>query len=69
LRASEKIASILRWSALPGTSRHHWGTDLDIIDAKALTAEMKVQRYLPSLIFLFLKFFLSRLISVELKPA
>jgi len=43
LRASEKIASILRWSALPGTSRHHWGTDLDIIDAKALTADRKVQ--------------------------
>jgi len=43
LNASEKIDSILRWSALPGTSRHHWGTDLDIIDAKALRADMKVQ--------------------------
>lgn len=28
--------ALLRWSALPGTSRHHWGTDLDIYDAKAL---------------------------------
>ncbi|MFM8268809.1 MAG: M15 family metallopeptidase [Pseudomonadota bacterium] len=43
LTPSEKIASILRWSALPGTSRHHWGTDLDIIDARALKPEMKVQ--------------------------
>jgi len=43
LNPSEKIASILRWSALPGTSRHHWGTDLDVIDAKALRADMKVQ--------------------------
>lgn len=30
--------SILRWSALPGASRHHWGTDFDIYD-KASTAE------------------------------
>ncbi|WP_246019503.1 M15 family metallopeptidase [Corallincola spongiicola] len=30
LSESEKIAAILHWSALPGTSRHHWGTDLDI---------------------------------------
>lgn len=43
LSSKEKIESILRWSALPGTSRHHWGTDLDIIDAKALRPEMKVQ--------------------------
>ena len=27
---------ILRFSALPGTSRHHWGTDLDVYDAGAL---------------------------------
>jgi LAS superfamily LD-carboxypeptidase LdcB len=27
--------AILRWSALPGASRHHWGTDFDIYDAAA----------------------------------
>ena len=27
------IAKIIEYSTLPGTSRHHWGTDLDIIDA------------------------------------
>jgi LAS superfamily LD-carboxypeptidase LdcB len=27
--------SILRWSALPSASRHHWGTDLDVFDAAA----------------------------------
>ena len=31
-----KIQAILRWSALPGASRHHWGTDFDIYDAKAM---------------------------------
>lgn len=29
-------AAILTWSALPGASRHHWGTDLDVVDAAAL---------------------------------
>lgn len=27
--------AILRWSALPGASRHHWGTDLDVFDRAA----------------------------------
>jgi LAS superfamily LD-carboxypeptidase LdcB len=30
------IEAILLWSALPGASRHHWGTDLDVIDRVAL---------------------------------
>ena len=28
----EWLHRILRFSALPGTSRHHWGTDIDIFD-------------------------------------
>ncbi len=32
----EKIRSILRWSSLPGASRHHWGTDFDVFDRNAL---------------------------------
>ncbi|WP_323845252.1 M15 family metallopeptidase [Microbulbifer magnicolonia] len=28
--------AILRWSALPGASRHHWGTDFDVVDAAAM---------------------------------
>ena len=32
LSDSEKLHAILTWSALPGTSRHHWGTDLDVYD-------------------------------------
>lgn len=30
------VHALLRWSALPGASRHHWGTDLDVFDAAAL---------------------------------
>ena len=34
--SQEKLAlTILRWSALPGFSRHHWGSDLDVFDATA----------------------------------
>ena len=36
LGAWSKIQAIMRWSALPGASRHHWGTDFDIYDAKAM---------------------------------
>ena len=30
----ENINKIIEYSTLPGTSRHHWGTDIDIIDGK-----------------------------------
>ncbi len=32
----ERLHSILIWSALPGASRHHWGTDLDVYDKKSV---------------------------------
>ncbi len=32
----ELIDAILTWSALPGASRHHWGSDLDVVDAAAV---------------------------------
>lgn len=35
LSEEQLVFSILRWSALPGASRHHWGTDLDIYDMTA----------------------------------
>jgi len=35
LTERELVFSILRWSALPGASRHHWGTDVDVFDAAA----------------------------------
>lgn len=31
---STKIRSIMRYSSMPGTSRHHWGTDIDFISAE-----------------------------------
>ena len=29
------LEKIIEYSTIPGTSRHHWGTDIDIIDANA----------------------------------
>lgn len=36
LAPQERVEAILAWSALPGASRHHWGTDLDVYDRAAL---------------------------------
>ncbi|WP_452221708.1 M15 family metallopeptidase [Lacinutrix salivirga] len=33
LSETDAIKKIIEYSTIPGTSRHHWGTDLDIIDA------------------------------------
>ena len=33
LNQAELVQAILNWSALPGTSRHHWGTDIDVFDS------------------------------------
>ncbi len=39
----EWLYLILRFSALPGTSRHHWGTDLDIWEASTVDEAYRVQ--------------------------
>ena len=36
LSPKEIVFSIMRWSALPGFSRHHWGSDLDVYDHKKI---------------------------------
>jgi LAS superfamily LD-carboxypeptidase LdcB len=39
----QQLHAILRYSAIPGTSRHHWGTDLDVYDAGAVPPEYALQ--------------------------
>lgn len=55
LTEAQRVDAILSWSALPGGSRHHWGSDLDVIDAGALPAGYQVQllpeEYAPQGIF------------------
>jgi LAS superfamily LD-carboxypeptidase LdcB len=43
LPPAAQISAILIYSALPGTSRHHWGTDLDVFDAAALPDGYRLQ--------------------------
>jgi LAS superfamily LD-carboxypeptidase LdcB len=41
LDSGEAVEAILIWSALPGASRHHWGTDLDVIDRATVGADYR----------------------------
>lgn len=43
LSPREIVFAILRWSALPGASRHHWGTDMDVYDKSRMPEDYKVQ--------------------------
>jgi LAS superfamily LD-carboxypeptidase LdcB len=41
------VDAILIWSALPGASRHHWGTEVDVVDA-ASSEEGQQPRLVPA---------------------
>src|SRR5688500_5890723 len=43
LADAEVVDAILHWSAVPGGSRHHWGSDVDVIDMAAVPAGYSVQ--------------------------
>ena len=38
LSPKQNILKIIEYSTLPGTSRHHWGTDIDIIDGNKIVS-------------------------------
>jgi LAS superfamily LD-carboxypeptidase LdcB len=43
LSPMQRVDAILLWSALPGASRHHWGTDVDLIDRRAIPPDYQVE--------------------------
>lgn len=45
LSPREIVGCILNWSALPGASRHQWGTEIDVFDAAVVP-----EGYLPKLL-------------------
>jgi LAS superfamily LD-carboxypeptidase LdcB len=51
LGEDELVSAILHWSALPGASRHHWGTEIDVIDGNALEPgarpQLQPEEYVP----------------------
>jgi LAS superfamily LD-carboxypeptidase LdcB len=55
LSEADLVNAILAWSAIPGGSRHHWGSDIDVIDAAAMPAGYQVQllpaEYAPGGVF------------------
>ena len=63
------LEAILRFSALPGTSRHHWGTDLDIWDAAAVCVDyqpaLEPSEYEQDGVFAEMNFWLDALISED----
>lgn len=43
LSDEDLLFSILKWSALPGTSRHHWGTDIDVYDKSSVNSQYDIK--------------------------
>jgi len=43
MTAPQIVQAILHWSALPGASRHHWGTEIDVFDRAGLTPGQQPQ--------------------------
>jgi LAS superfamily LD-carboxypeptidase LdcB len=43
LTPRQRVDAILLWSALPGASRHHWGTDLDLVDRRSSAAGYQIK--------------------------
>lgn len=48
LSDTQKIHAIMLWSALPGASRHHWGTDFDVYDHKSVHTHAHKLALVPS---------------------
>ena len=48
LSTGEKIEAILTWSALPGASRHHWGTDFDVYDPTPFASGERKLELIPA---------------------
>ncbi len=50
LSSQEIVQSIMKWSAIPGASRHHWGSDIDVFDGNVLehkSVELTPQEVAP----------------------
>ena len=39
LSDKQRMQAMMRWSAVPGLSRHHWGCDMDVFDAAAMSID------------------------------
>ncbi|MGQ0384953.1 MAG: M15 family metallopeptidase [Gammaproteobacteria bacterium] len=64
MKPGKRVETILLWSALPGASRHHWGSDLDVADgvviAGGYAARLERDEYAPGGAFAPLSRWLTR---------
>lgn len=55
LTEAQLVDAILVWSAVPGASRHHWGSEIDVYDRAAMPKGYRVQllpdEYAPGGVF------------------
>jgi LAS superfamily LD-carboxypeptidase LdcB len=55
LTEEEIVEAILVWSAVPGASRHHWGSEIDVYDRVAMPENYRVkllpEEYVPGGVF------------------
>jgi len=42
-----RVETILLWSAIPGASRHHWGSDIDVADGEVMAAGYEPKLEVP----------------------
>jgi len=42
LTERDRVFAILQWSALPGASRHHWGSEIDVFDQSAVDSNYRL---------------------------
>lgn len=56
----DTVGEIIKYSAIPSTSRHHWGTDLDIVDASGykLKNSLKQEHFNEGGEYQFLRYWL-----------
>jgi len=59
---NEALQNIMQYSALPGTSRHHWGTDIDIVDAVGyqISNILDEQNFTPEGEYQYLQYWLNQ---------
>jgi LAS superfamily LD-carboxypeptidase LdcB len=55
LSPGELVQNIMVWSAIPGASRHHWGTEIDVIDRASVPPDYDIKllpgEYAPGGVF------------------
>jgi LAS superfamily LD-carboxypeptidase LdcB len=55
LTEEQLVEAILVWSAVPGASRHHWGSEIDVYDRAAMPEGYRVkllpEEYMPGAVF------------------